>query len=315
VQRHPARVDGLQEGDECVPQPLVVRPAVVGRLVRNCPVAARRPAWRGERLQVGHQPIGGGIAEPDLQIGGAVAASATGEEGRLLRVLVFLLQSLALVLLGDLGCYEVEDSTAQDPQAARAELGGLLDQPLLGLYQDLGGDVVRQGLECTDDLVRLLEVHGPVPQRGGHARPAAVEGRGEPGVTAGLAAVQPSSVGQPRGGITSGSLLADILSGCEHSQAQLSQLPRDPAELQQRVALLPRGHEHRLDTRNVLERRSHLRRAPQQRMSAGGAGVMIHDSSADSDEQLFVRGYAGSTQSRTQRAHRGELPQRRRRDC
>ena len=88
------------------------------------------------------------------------------------------------MLVGQVGCDDVEEPAAEDPQGLRVVLGGRVDQVPFGLDDEVGVEVVGQLLDRAEDHVRLLgpEVAGGEGvaddgrgcrgrSRGAHARP------------------------------------------------------------------------------------------------------------------------------------------------
>jgi hypothetical protein len=83
--------------------------ACPSRCVVGPPVAAGAGAPAGVlagvgvRRQVGEQPVRDRVGDPDLEVGGAVAAAPAGQEGGPLGVRVLGLRPAVFVVLGDLG--------------------------------------------------------------------------------------------------------------------------------------------------------------------------------------------------------------------
>ncbi len=188
VQREPVGVDGLEQGGEGVAEGLAV-----GQSLGLMVVASRR----GEGVQVGQQPVGGGVGDPDRDVGGTVSAAVGGQAGVAVGGSFLGFEGAPFVGLAELGGDDVEDPAAQDPQVKGCERGCLGHEPGLGQGSDGVGDVGGQGVERPGDHAGLVEVDVALGESAGQDRPTVVEGVGQPSRSGGGRSVEAGVVGQP----------------------------------------------------------------------------------------------------------------------
>ena len=202
VPREPGRVEVLEQGAERVPEA-----GRVGHSSRSPPCGRGRavvvvPSVRagvGPRVQVGQQPVRGGVGDPDPDRRGPVAVRAGGQGGGPAGVAFLVLEPAALVVLADLGGDDVEDPATQDPQLARREASPRArPAPAPPSAATSAGDLVGQVVQRAGDHVGLRGRHLPGRVSGGQDRPAAIQ---RPRQTPGPDVPDPGRPG-PRAGTT-----------------------------------------------------------------------------------------------------------------
>ena len=219
VQRHPARVDRLDEGREGAPEAHVVAGAARHAARRTARRTATAPR-RGEGVEVGEETVGHGVGHPGVDVGRAVAPTPGRQPRRPGRERLLALEQPLLAQLPHLA--HVEHPTTQDPEVGGGELPGLRHEVRLGAGRHAVGQVVRQVVERPHQCLGLRAVDLAGAQGAGDLRatagpaPRRVAGRWPR-----LAPVEPHLGGQPRGGVARAVLLRQVVGGVQHAQPQL----------------------------------------------------------------------------------------------
>lgn len=285
VQGKTLRVDGLEERHERGTQPLVVGPPVLARSLRVLTVCGTvcgtvpgtvgtvgaagagglGAAGVGEGLEVGGEPVGDGVGAAEDELADPATEPAAAQECGPGGAGLLGGQQSSLELLGDLGGDHVEDPAAQGPQPPGPEPGGLVDQPMLRGGPGGRADPIGQRVDGVEDDLGLGQADRPVPQGVGgrlvlDQRPAQAQ------PTPALGTVTAAVVGQPRRRIARARLRGDVVGDRQDPHPQLLE-PVDPrAETQQRRRLLLGAQEHRVDPRDLGQRRLDRRHRSQHRM-------------------------------------------------
>jgi hypothetical protein len=218
-------------------------------------------------VELGQPPVHDRIRQGHHGLGAAVAEAAVGDRGAVPGLLLLPGEQLGLVLLGHLRCEDLEDPPAQHLEVAGTEVGGLLDQVLLGPGAEVGVEVGGEVVECLADHAGLRGGDGSGRVSLCEDRPPLVEALGEPLRDPTGGRVLPGLVRQPRARVPGAVRVGDVSGGRERPRLQRLEPANLPPQPHQQGLLLVRGEERRLRLTHRVQQCPHIVDDPQQRVS------------------------------------------------
>ena len=123
------------------------------------------PPRGGVGVEEGLQPTGDRVGDPEVDVGGAVAAAAHGQAGDASGPGLLGLEQLALLLLGDVGGDHLQHLPAQPAKPLGVEVSRLSHEVRLGLLEQVGVEVCGQVLQRPGDHPGLRLVYGSGGER------------------------------------------------------------------------------------------------------------------------------------------------------